>query len=57
MLAFVGVKMLVADLVDIPILVSLGVVAALFGGAIVLSLRFPRPAGEAALPRSPDGGF
>src|SRR5262245_45340811 len=55
-LAFVGVKMLVADVVDIPILASLGVVAALFGGAIVLSLLFPRPAGAAALPRPQDGG-
>jgi len=54
-LAFVGVKMLVADLVEIPILASLGVVAALFGGAIVLSLLFPRRVGEAALPRPQDG--
>jgi tellurite resistance protein TerC len=55
-LAFVGIKMLVADLVEIPILASLGVVAALFGGAIVLSLLFPRRAGEAALEHPQDGG-
>ena len=55
-LAFVGIKMLVADLVEVPILASLGVVAALFGGAIVLSLLFPRPAVEAPLPRPQDGG-
>jgi len=55
-LAFVGGKMLVADLVEIPIAASLGVVAALFGGAIVLSLLFPRRAGAAALPRPQDGG-
>ncbi len=54
-LAFVGVKMLVADLVPIPILVSLAVVAALFGGAIALSLVFPRAPGAAALPRPQDG--
>lgn len=55
-LAFVGIKMLVADLVEIPIVASLGVVAALFGGAIVLSLLFPRRAGAPALPRPQDRG-
>jgi TerC family integral membrane protein len=55
-LAFVGVKMLVADLIEIPILASLVVVAVLFGGAIVLSLLFPRRAGEAAPPRAREGG-
>ena len=54
-LAFVGAKMLVADLVEIPILLSLAVVAALFGGAIALSLIFPRAAGDAALSRPQDG--
>jgi tellurite resistance protein TerC len=55
-LAFVGIKMLVADFVEIPILASLSVVAALFGGAIVLSLLFPRRAGAAALEHPQDGG-
>jgi TerC family integral membrane protein len=55
-LAFVGIKMLVADLVEIPIVASLGVVAALFGGAIVLSLLFPRRAGAPGLPRPQDRG-
>jgi tellurite resistance protein TerC len=37
-LAFVGVKMLVAALYDIPIVWSLGVVASLIGGSILLSV-------------------
>jgi tellurite resistance protein TerC len=40
-LAFVGVKMLVADLVRIPIAVSLGVVAVLIGGSVAASLLRP----------------
>jgi len=38
-LGFIGTKMLLIDLVEIPVLVSLGVVAAIIAGAIVLSLR------------------
>jgi tellurite resistance protein TerC len=41
-LAFVGVKMLVADLYEIPIGVSLGVVASLIAVGIAGSLVFPR---------------
>ncbi len=41
-LVFVGGKMLVAGVYKIPILVSLGVIAALLGGAIVVSLLRPR---------------
>ena len=40
-LCFVGAKMLVSDVVKVPILVSLGVVAALLGGAIAGSLAWP----------------
>jgi tellurite resistance protein TerC len=43
-LVFVGGKMLVAGVYKIPILASLGVIAALLGGAIVASLlRPPKP--------------
>ncbi len=41
-LVFVGGKMLVAGVYKIPILVSLGVIAALLGGAIVMSLLRPK---------------
>ena len=40
-LIFVGVKMLIVDFVDIPTLVSLGVVAALLGGSVILSMVLP----------------
>jgi tellurite resistance protein TerC len=44
-LVFVGLKMILGDVYKIPIAASLGVVAALIGGAIALSLRAaPRPA-------------
>ena len=38
-LVFVGVKMLLRDLYPIPITVSLGVVGALLGGAVLASLQ------------------
>ena len=38
-LMFIGVKMLLIDLYPIPVLLSLGVVAAIIGTSIVLSLR------------------
>jgi tellurite resistance protein TerC len=41
-LAFVGLKMIITDLVDIPITVSLGVVAIVLAGSIIGSLLFPR---------------
>ncbi len=41
-LAFVGSKMLLVDVYKIPIGVSLGVVVALIGGAVVLSLLRPK---------------
>jgi tellurite resistance protein TerC len=43
-LVFVGIKMLVSDLVKIPVAVSLSVVAAILTGAVVLSLLRPAPA-------------
>ena len=45
-LVFVGAKMLLASVYKIPILASLGVIAALLGGAILVSLLRP--------PRKPD---
>ena len=41
-LAFVGVKMLLLDVYKIPIEISLLVIIALLGGAIVASLLWPR---------------
>lgn len=38
-LVFIGTKMLLIDVIKIPATVSLAVVAAIIGGAIVLSLR------------------
>jgi tellurite resistance protein TerC len=43
-LAFVGTKMLLTDIYKIPIVVSLGVVAALIGGSILVSLLATRRA-------------
>ena len=46
-LAFVGVKMLIADRFPIPDLISLGVVAGLILGAALVSFLFPaRGAGD-----------
>lgn len=42
-LMFVGTKMLVVDFYKIPVLVSLGVVAAIIGVSVVASLKWPRP--------------
>jgi tellurite resistance protein TerC len=48
-LVFIGVKMLLADLVKLPIAVSLSVVLLLIGGSIAASLWFPaRPEQESA---------
>jgi tellurite resistance protein TerC len=57
-LCFVGVKMLVADVVEVPILFSLAVVATLLGGAVAGSLLWPArapAAGAAAEPDPPPG--
>ncbi len=53
-LAFVGTKMLLSDLYKIPIGLSLAVVAALIGGAIVASLL--RPPGRPPIPVHVHGG-
>ena len=45
-LAFVGTKMLIAELVEIPILLSLTVVAAILGISVIVSLR--KTAGQRA---------
>ena len=54
-LLFVGAKMVVADVFEIPVLVSLGVVAALLAGGIAGSLLWPRP-GAPPLVRHPEEG-
>jgi tellurite resistance protein TerC len=40
-LAFVGAKMLLADLVHVPIALSLGIVGSLLGCSILASVLFP----------------
>ncbi len=52
-LIFVGAKMMLADLVKIPIAVALGVVALVLSASILLSIVFPAEKGEppAAEPR------
>jgi tellurite resistance protein TerC len=47
-LMFIGVKMLLIDLIKIPVMLSLGIVAAVITTSIVLSLR--RGRAPAALP-------
>ena len=51
-LMFIGAKMLLIDLFKIPVLLSLGVVAAIIAASIVLSLR--KSARERAAPLLPD---
>lgn len=53
-LAFVGAKMLISDIYKVPIIFSLGVVAALIAGSIAASLL--KPAGPAPLPVHEHGG-
>ena len=45
-LVFVGLKMLLSGVFHLPILLSLGVVAAVLGGSVGLSLLFPQKASE-----------
>ncbi|MDO9693929.1 MAG: TerC family protein [Candidatus Latescibacteria bacterium] len=47
-LVFVGIKMLIADVVELPVVVSLGVIATLLGGSIAASQLRP-------VPERPDG--
>jgi tellurite resistance protein TerC len=53
-LVFVGVKMLITYFhLEIPIMISLLVVAAILGGSVVLSLVFPKQAEEHVVPTDP----
>jgi tellurite resistance protein TerC len=45
-LIFIGIKMLIVDLYKIPVVISLGVVAAIIGTTVVLSLLRPQPGKE-----------
>ncbi|MCB0075448.1 MAG: hypothetical protein KDE20_28540, partial [Caldilineaceae bacterium] len=45
-LVFVGAKMLIADIYHMPIVMSLGVIAAVLAVAIGASLLFPAPEQE-----------
>lgn len=57
-LIFVGIKMLIVDVVHIPIGLSLGVIALILGLSVALSLRFPIPAQTVQpedRPAPPDG--
>ena len=47
-LVFVGVKMLLADVYKVPVGVSLAIIVAVLGAAVVTSLVWPRPAGHPA---------
>jgi tellurite resistance protein TerC len=55
-LCFVGGKMALADIVDVPIVASLAVVATLLGGAVAASLAWPgsKDAAPAGLPEESD---
>jgi len=61
-LAFIGVKMLIADWVHIPTLASLGIVGAILAAAVVLSLvrkpapQAPAPGAADDPPAASDGG-
>ena len=48
-LAFVGTKMLVADIYEVPIGISLSVVAALIGGSVIVSLVVTSRRGRGAI--------
>ncbi len=52
-LMFVGVKMLVSEILHIPVAISLGVVATVLGGSILASILLP--AAKSADPRVGDG--
>jgi tellurite resistance protein TerC len=52
-LAFVGVKMLLVDIIKVPIILSLGIVGSLLGLSVVASLLFPAK-GSTIKPSTPD---
>ena len=41
-LAFVGVKMLLSDVFEMPVLISLGVVLTILAGSVILSIVLPK---------------
>jgi tellurite resistance protein TerC len=47
-LVFVGAKMLLADVVEVPVGISLGVIGAVLGTSVAASLLFPKEAAEEA---------
>jgi tellurite resistance protein TerC len=49
-LVFVGSKMLLEDVWEVPVGVSLAVIALVIGGSVVLSILFPREAKEEVVP-------
>ncbi len=58
-LMFVGAKMLASAFYHVPTVLSLGVIVAILGGAVIVSLRFPRADvreadGSAAAPSVPE---
>lgn len=53
-LLFIGVKMLISGYVHIPIVLSLGVVALLLGGSIVISFMFPKKPDIEDIPQVPE---
>jgi tellurite resistance protein TerC len=52
-LAFIGLKMLAADLVHLPVQVSLAVVVAILGGSVAASLLWPPPPDVVPQPPEP----
>ncbi len=54
-LAFIGVKMLAADLVHLPVQASLAVVVAILGGSVAASLLWPPPPDVVPHPPEPEG--
>ena len=54
-LVFVGVKMLLSDVIHIPIHIALGVVGSILVGCVLLSLALPRRAHSVQPPADPTG--
>jgi tellurite resistance protein TerC len=52
-LVFVGVKMLVSDIFEIPVLVSLGVILAILAGSVILSVSIPEKQAELPAQNNP----
>jgi tellurite resistance protein TerC len=56
-LAFVGVKMLLVDVIHVPIVLSLGIVGSLLGCSIIFSMLFPGNGAEPRTARRANGGI